>query len=126
MPERWEQKTTKTPGPRRQITLDIGERSITSLLTGEKADRIWITENDDGSYGLHATTPVGVTRAAGVKPVSDVVVECMNELVDSINANLDEMPQPVLDTLDRVTERYLNYNGEVAEANASDDDPECR
>lgn len=111
---RFGNRQTKTPGPRRIIRLDIGELAVEGLLThGEETSRIWLTDEGGGVYALHANATFGSMREAGVKPYPDIIVECLNELADAVCAVEPLVPQSVLETLDQITKRIEDYNGET-------------
>jgi hypothetical protein len=95
------------------VTLDVAQIGLQQLLDGQPAHTVWLEPvGEDGVYTLRATARIGDVRDKGEKPLADVLVGCLNEIVEAINANLDSTPQPVLDALDRATERYEARNRE--------------
>lgn len=105
-PRKFEPRNTEVPGPRTRIKLDVAEASLPFLVAGIDNVRCWLTEQDDGVYTFHATQTIGQSRAQPGEPVSDLLVNLINELGDALDA--DDVPQRLRDLWDDLLERYEN------------------
>lgn len=103
----------KTSGPRTRVTLDVSEIGLQELIEGWPAHTIWLEPaGEENVYTLRASERIGDARKRDEPVLADVLWSCMNDLVESINEHIDDVPPPVLATLDAALERYEARNRE--------------
>lgn len=110
-PSKIQAHETPTPGPRSEITVTLGDASLPQLLEGVNVERMWLTEEEPGVYGLHATRTVGESRKDDVaaKPAIDVLVALLNEFVAVLDKHEDEVPKPIAEAFDHLVDRWNEY-----------------
>ena len=107
-----EPRNSQVPGPRMTIKLDLAEASLPHLLRGLQG-RVWLSDEGDGVYALHATESLGDSRKRPGKPAVDLLVELVNELGDALDA--EDVPQRVRDTRDEIAKRWQERTGPHSE-----------
>jgi hypothetical protein len=91
------------------------------LDEGQTCERIRLEQNDDGSYTLVTDGgTAGESRASGVKPSIDYLVEILNTFGDVFDEYVGEIPDPVIAAWEKVLDDWNDYHGVKEDASPSD------
>lgn len=104
MPERLEPRSSEIGGPRRRVTLDIAEMSLPVLLEGFPAARVWLTDEGEDVYAIHADLTLGESRKQPGKPVADILVDLVNQFADELDG--DDVPDRLRERWDALVDEY--------------------
>lgn len=105
MSEHFPDRNTKAPGPRTQVTLDLAECSLSDLVEGLDAVRVWLTYRGEGVYTFHATQTVGQSRKQEGEPAVDIMRRLVNAFADELDG--EDVPQRLRDRWDALVDEYL-------------------
>jgi hypothetical protein len=109
--ERLDPRTTKVPGERVRVTLDVAEASLPTLLEGFPAARVWLTDEGDGVYAFHADLTLGESRKQPGKPAIDILTDLVNEFADALDD--DDVPERLRARWDALVDEYKAQTGKA-------------
>jgi hypothetical protein len=103
----FEARETPTPGPRTEITVRLAVLSLPDLIDGVDVRRMWLTDEGNDVYGLHAHRTLGQARKdEPTEPAIDVLVRGLNRFLDVYYDHEDAIPAPVKAAMDRCFDEY--------------------